>query len=74
MTRLLTPFRRFCRISSPGLAGQGYFAPLNKAIKSVVSIPVLLTGGITEVSAAEKLLNTQVTVLTVGALIAEQGK
>ena len=36
---------------------QGYFSPLTEAIKEVVSIPVILTGGITEVYAAEKLLS-----------------
>lgn len=40
----------------PGLSGQGYFAPLSEAIKKVVSIPVILTGGVTEVQAAEQLL------------------
>lgn len=40
----------------PGLSGQGFFAPLSEAIKKVVSIPVILTGGITEVQAAEQLL------------------
>jgi len=40
----------------PELSGQGYFAPLSEAIKKVVSIPVILTGGITEVQAAEQLL------------------
>ena len=40
----------------PGLNGQGFFAPLSEAIKKVVSIPVILTGGITEVQAAEQLL------------------
>jgi len=40
----------------PELSGQGYFAPLSEAIKKVVSIPVMLTGGITEVQAAEQLL------------------
>lgn len=40
----------------PELSGQGYFAPLTEAIKKVVSIPVMLTGGITEVQAAEQLL------------------
>jgi 2,4-dienoyl-CoA reductase-like NADH-dependent reductase (Old Yellow Enzyme family) len=40
----------------PGVTGQGYFAPLSEAIKSVVSIPVILTGGITEIEAAEKFL------------------
>lgn len=39
------------------LAGrQGYFAPLTEAIKKVVSIPVILTGGITDINAAEQLL------------------
>jgi 2,4-dienoyl-CoA reductase-like NADH-dependent reductase (Old Yellow Enzyme family) len=42
--------------SVPGLAGQGYFAPLTEAIKKVVSIPVILTGGITEIQAAEHLM------------------
>ncbi len=46
----------FVGYTPPGLAGQGYFAPLSEAIKSVVSIPVILTGGITEIEAAEKLL------------------
>jgi NADPH2 dehydrogenase len=46
----------FVGYTPPGLTGQGYFAPLSEAIKSVVSIPVILTGGITEVEAAEKFL------------------
>jgi len=40
----------------PGLTGQGFFAPLTEAIKKVVSIPVILTGGITDTQAAEQLL------------------
>lgn len=40
----------------PGSSGQGYFSPLTKAIKQVVSIPVILTGGITESQVAEQLL------------------
>lgn len=40
----------------PGLTGQGFFAPLSEAVKEVVSIPVILTGGITEAQAAEQLL------------------
>ncbi len=40
----------------PNLTDQGFFAPLSEAIKKVVSIPVILTGGITEVQAAERLL------------------
>jgi len=39
-----------------GLTGQGFFAPLTEAIKEVTSVPVILTGGITEPEAAEKLL------------------
>jgi NADPH2 dehydrogenase len=45
-----------CGFSVPGITGQGYFAPLTAAIKEVVSIPVILTGGITEAQAAEELL------------------
>ncbi len=40
----------------PGAAEQGYFSPLTEAIRKAVSIPVILTGGITEASAAERLL------------------
>jgi NADPH2 dehydrogenase len=46
----------FVGYTPPGLTGQGYFATLSEAIKSVVSIPVILTGGITEVDAAESFL------------------
>ncbi len=46
----------FIGYTPPDVAGQGYFAPLSEAIKSAVSIPVILTGGITEVEAAEKFL------------------
>jgi 2,4-dienoyl-CoA reductase-like NADH-dependent reductase (Old Yellow Enzyme family) len=46
----------FVGYTPPGLTGQGYFAPLSEAVKSAVSIPVILTGGITEVEAAEKFL------------------
>ena len=45
-----------CGYSVPGLTGQGYFVPLSEAIKKVVAIPVILTGGVTEVQAAEQLL------------------
>jgi 2,4-dienoyl-CoA reductase-like NADH-dependent reductase (Old Yellow Enzyme family) len=47
----------FCGYVVPGLTGQGYFAPLTQAIKEVVSIPVILTGGITEAKAAEEILS-----------------
>lgn len=46
----------FCGYIVPGLTGQGYFSPLTGALKEVLSIPVILTGGITDVHAAEKLL------------------
>lgn len=40
----------------PGNNEQGYFYPVTEEIKKAVSIPVILTGGITEASAAERLL------------------
>lgn len=46
----------FCGYTVPGLDSQGYFAPLTEAIKDVVSIPVILTGGITDSNSAEELL------------------
>lgn len=47
----------FCGYMIPGAAGrQGYFAPLTGAIREKVSVPVILTGGITEAKAAEELL------------------
>lgn len=48
----------FCGYIAPDSTEQGYFSSLTRAIKEVVSIPVILTGGITEVNAAEKLLAT----------------
>lgn len=41
----------------PGNNEQGYFSPVTEEIKKAVSIPVILTGGITEASAAERLLS-----------------
>jgi 2,4-dienoyl-CoA reductase-like NADH-dependent reductase (Old Yellow Enzyme family) len=46
----------FCGYTVPGSKVQGYFSSLTEGIKEVVSIPVILTGGITEAQAAEKLL------------------
>lgn len=46
----------FCGYQVPGLSGQGYFSPLTESIKKTVSIPVILTGGITDPQAAEQLL------------------
>lgn len=46
----------FSGYNVPGLTGQGFFAPLTEEIKKVVSIPVILTGGVTQANAAEQLL------------------
>ncbi|QGU94631.1 NADH:flavin oxidoreductase [Clostridium bovifaecis] len=46
----------FCGYNVPGTSEQGYFSSLTEEIKKVVSMPVILTGGITEAKAAEKLL------------------
>ena len=45
-----------CGYIRPGVTGQGYFSDLTEAVKSAVSLPVILTGGITEIDAAETLL------------------
>lgn len=45
-----------CGYTIPGVSEQGYFAPLTEEIKKDISIPVILTGGITEAQAAEQLL------------------
>ncbi|MBP2034037.1 2,4-dienoyl-CoA reductase-like NADH-dependent reductase (Old Yellow Enzyme family) [Clostridium algifaecis] len=49
----------FCGYIVPGLSGQGYFSDITEAIKEVVSIPVILTGGITEAETAERLLASE---------------
>lgn len=36
---------------------QGYFAPLSTAVKQVVAIPVIVTGGVIDAQAAEQLLS-----------------
>lgn len=45
-----------CGYILPDINDQGYFAPLSEKIKEAVSIPVILTGGITEPAFADKLL------------------
>lgn len=40
----------------PEVTEQGYFHELTRALKEEISIPVILTGGITDLSAAERLL------------------
>jgi 2,4-dienoyl-CoA reductase-like NADH-dependent reductase (Old Yellow Enzyme family) len=64
-----------CGYSVDGRIGQGYFYPLTEAIKEVVSIPVILTGGITEAKAAEKLLEDGKTdLIGVGRAILKDSK
>lgn len=46
----------FCGYINPVSSEQGYFGELTKIIKQQVSIPVILTGGIVDAKAAEKLL------------------
>lgn len=46
----------FCGITRPDHKEPGYFSELTDAIKKEVSVPVILTGGITEGEQAEKLL------------------
>jgi NADPH2 dehydrogenase len=46
----------FCGYVIPGATDQGYFSPFTEAIKKAVSIPVILTGGITDAEAADELL------------------
>ena len=45
-----------CDFFRPGHTEQGWFAELSEAAKKAVSIPILLTGGITDAEAAESLL------------------
>jgi NADPH2 dehydrogenase len=60
----------FCGYNVPGANEQGYFSPLTEAIKKVVSIPVILTGGITDAKAAEELLsNNKADLIGVGRTI-----
>ncbi|MGH4120774.1 NADH:flavin oxidoreductase [Clostridium sp.] len=59
----------------PSSTEQGYFWPLTDAIKKAVSIPVILTGGITEASAAERLLSEGKTdLIGVGRAILKDSK
>lgn len=46
----------FCGYARPGVKEPGYFSPLTEEIKKVVSIPVILTGGVKEAKEAEQLL------------------
>ena len=56
----------------PGNSDQGYFSPLTEAIRKAVSIPVILTGGITDPQAAEMLLrNEKADLIGVGRVVLE---
>lgn len=46
----------FCGYTVPGRTEQGYFSTLTENIKKEISIPVILTGGITEIEIAEQFL------------------
>lgn len=46
-----------CGFIRPSHTEPGYFGELTEAIKQVVSIPVILTGGITDADSAEELLS-----------------
>lgn len=59
----------------PNSSEQGYFWPLTDAIKKAVSIPVILTGGITKATAAERLLSEGKTdLIGVGRAILKDSK
>lgn len=49
----------FCGYINPYCKEQGYFSEISKAIKHNVTIPVILTGGITEKNTAEILLKDE---------------
>jgi len=49
-----------CRYTVPDTENSGYFIKQAKAVKSAVSIPVMLTGGIRTIETAELLLQNNV--------------
>ncbi|MDA3935888.1 MAG: NADH:flavin oxidoreductase, partial [Actinomycetota bacterium] len=59
----------------PGHTEPGYYAELSEAIKGVVTIPVILTGGVTEPEQAESLLaDGKADLIGVGrAILADSG-
>ena len=61
--------------SLPGYSGEGYFAPLSEAIKGVVNLPVMVTGGVTTPQAADLLVRQgKADLVGVGrALLADSG-
>lgn len=60
----------FCSYRHPIIKEQGYFSEITEQIKKNVSIPVILTGGITSADVAEKLLiNKKADLIGVGRAI-----
>ncbi len=60
----------FCGYTMPQSTEQGYFHPLTASLKEVVSIPVILTGGVTDIHAANELLeNDKADLIGVGRAI-----
>jgi 2,4-dienoyl-CoA reductase-like NADH-dependent reductase (Old Yellow Enzyme family) len=49
----------FCRFNIAGNDKPGYFSPLSKAIKEVVAIPVIVTGGISSAAEADEILRDE---------------
>lgn len=51
----------FCGYIRPDCNEQGYFSEITQAVRAVINIPVLLTGGITDADTAEMLLKNEKT-------------
>ena len=66
----------FCGYRRPeGAPEQGYFGEITQAIKETVSIPVILTGGITDVQAAKELLqNGKADLIGVGRALMQDSR
>lgn len=48
-----------CRYTVPGNSGPGYFSRFSQAVKEAVSVPVMVTGGVTRAAEAEELLKNR---------------
>lgn len=51
----------FCGYIRPDNKEQGYFSEITQAVREVINIPVLLTGGITDAETAEMMLKNEKT-------------
>lgn len=45
-----------CTYINPTDKEQGYFSDITESLKKNISIPIILTGGITDINIAEKLI------------------